>query len=721
MSLTEAPPRSIPRRRTPPVLQLEATECGAACLAMILAFHGNWTPLAEIRAVAGVSRDGIKASNIVKAAVHFGLKARGLSCEPTDLAKLPMPAVVFWNFNHFVVLEGRRGDRVWINDPAVGPRTISAEEFDQAFTGVVLTFEPGPQFRQQGEPPALLTGLRHRLQSFRPAVGAVALIGFLLLVPGLVIPGLQRAFTDYYLVAGLHGWLWWLIAGMLGAAALRMGLTWAQQILLARLNLRLGLQTTGRFLWHLLHLPTGFFAQRSSAEIANRPSLGDRLTALLTGSLIAASVNLIAIVVYAGVMAGYDWPLTALAVTFAATNLWLLVVSTRALSNAHRHMLQEEGRLQGLLFQGFASLESYRASGTEDLFFRRWAGAHAKVLGAEQIMTQTRRRLSGLALLLSSLTGIAIVLLGGLRVMDGAITIGMLIAFQMLTANFNAPVTSFVGLSAQLQDARGYMERLDDVLDQAADPMLGAVSSDAPVSPARGAISVSAVTFSYSLVAPPFVKDLSFDLEPGQRVAIVGASGSGKSTLGRLLVGLALPRSGKIHIDGAELTSLPPHELRSRVAYVEQAVTLFPGTVRDNITMWDTTRPDGRVVAAAKDACIHDAITTRPNGYESPVDEEGRNFSGGECQRLAIARALAGDPSVVVLDEATSALDALVERDILDNLRRRGCSSIIISHRLSAIRDCDEILVIENGAIAERGRHDALLALGGRYTRLVRA
>lgn len=709
------------RRRTPTVLQHEATECGAACLAMILGYYRRWTPLEHIRAVAGVSRDGTKASNLVKAAAHYGLLARGLSCETSDLAGLRMPAIVFWNFNHYVVLEGREGDRVWINDPALGPRLITIEEFNQAFTGVVLALEPGPTFAPGGSPPSLLDGLHSRLYAFRTALFAIVVVGFLMLIPGLAIPGLQRAFTDFYLVAGLHDWLWWLIGGMLGVAAVRMLLTWLQQHILARLNVRLGLHSNGRLLWHILHLPMTFFAQRSGGELANRSALGDRLSGLMSGNLLSAFVSLLAITVYAAVMAGYDLALTAVALTFAGLNLWLLLAITRRLSNAHGRMLQEEGRLQAMLYQGFANLESFRASGTEDVFFRRWAGAHAKVLSAEQDMTRSRRLLSGSVTLLTTATGIAIVLVGGMRVMDGAITVGMLVAFQTLTANFNAPVSSFVGLSSQLQDARGYIERLDDVLGQATDPLLLADRSTEVLPTIRGRIDIENLTFSHAEVAIPFIRDITLQIAPGKRIAIVGSSGSGKSTLGRLLVALALPQSGGVLVDGVSIAKLDNHVLRSAVSYVEQAVTLFPGTVRDNITMWDPTSTDDRIVRAAKDAMVHDTISARPNGYDSYLEEEGRNFSGGERQRLAIARALAGDPAIVVLDEATSALDAMVEREIFDNIRRRGCTCVIISHRLSAIRDCDEIIVLENGSIVERGRHSDLLALGGRYLRLVHA
>ncbi len=472
----------------------------------------------------------------------------------------------------------------------------------------------------------MIAGIKQRLERFYSPVAAIVLAGFLLLVPGLVIPGLQRAFTDFYLVAGLHDWLWWLLGGMAGAAALRMLLTWLQQYNLARFNVRLGLISNGRLLWHILHMPMNFFAQRNSGELANRAALGDRLSSLMSGSLLIAIVNLLAITVYGAVMLSYDLLLTSMVIAFAALNLLLLMVMTQHLSNAHRRMLQEEARLQALLYQGFASIESFRASGTEDVFFRRWAGAHAKVVSAEQAMTRWRRLLTNLVTLLTTVTGVAIVLVGGVRVMEGTITVGMLVAFQTLMANFNGPVASFVGLGAQLQDARGYIDRLDDVLRQKTDALFAPDRVVAPLTRLHGRVEIEQLNFSYSGVGQAFFRGINLSVAPGARVAVVGPSGSGKSTLGRLIVGLALPQSGRILFDGVPIETIDNHQLRTAIAYVEQSVTLFPGTIRDNITMWDQTSTEERMVQAAKDAMLHEAIAARPNAYDSPLDEEGAQF-----------------------------------------------------------------------------------------------
>jgi len=616
------------------------------------------------------------------------------------------------------VVEGRAGARVWINDPATGPRVITAREFDEAFTGVLLTFAPKPDFQPGGHAPALIGAIRERLAGFGVAVAAVTIAGFLLVAPGLVIPGLQRAFIDYYLIAGLHDWLWWLIGGIAAIAVLKGLLVYFQQRTLARFQVRFAVATTGRLLWQILHLPIAFFTQRNPGELAGRVGIGDRLTGLLSGSVTVTIVNLLAITIYAAVMVTYDVPLAVMVVVFAALNLSLLLWLSRRLADAHQRMLQDDGRMQAMMLQGFANMETYRASGTEGLFFRRWAGAHARVVSAEQAMAFWQRLLSSLPIMLTTIAGVCIVLLGGMRVMEGTITIGMLIAFQAIMFNFNAPVTGVIGLSAQLQQTRGYIDRLGDVMNQQLDPLLR-TEKKADLPAPRGALDLDHLSFGYAAVNAPFLRDVSLHTAPGGRIALTGPSGSGKSTLGRLIVGLLMAREGAIRLDDVDIMQLPGTVLRSSVSYVDQTTSLFAGTVRDNITMWDATITDERMVAAAKDAMIHDMIAARPNAYETRVDENGRNFSGGERQRLSIARALAVDPVLVVFDEATSALDAVVEKAIFDNIRRRGCTCVLISHRLSAMRDCDEIVVLENGQILERGRHGTLMVNGKRYPRLV--
>ncbi len=709
------------RQRTPTVLQHEVAECGAACLGMVLAYFGRWVPLEELRHATAVNRDGTKASNIVRAAKLYGLNAKGFTRKPEELAAMPMPVVVFWNFNHFLTVEGVAGNKVYVNDPATGPRAMTMSEFDEGFTGVTLTFEPTAEFRPGGTAPSIIANVGAQLRRVRKGLYGVVLAGFLLLVPGLLLPGIQRAFTDYYLIAKKENFLWWIIAGLIGLAVGRATMVLLQHHIMARLQLRLGVTSNSQLLWHILHLPTNYFAQRNAGEIANRTSVADRFTGLLSGSVGFALVNLLTIAIYALVMVTYSPRLTLVVVVFALINMGLLMWMVRFLSDLHRRSLQDDARLQGTLVQGFANLDNYRATGTEDLFFRRWAGAHAKMVSAEQHMNNWRRLLNNAPVLLNSVSGVAIVLFGGFGVMEGVISIGMLVAFQTLSSLFNAPVASFVGIGAQLQETHGYADRIGDVMRQPTDPMLAETRETGALPKFSGRMEVEQVSFGYSPVTPPQLSEVSLSIAPGARIGIVGGSGSGKSTLGRLMVALAVPQSGAIRLDGVTLDKIDNTALRTTVGYVDQTTALISGTVRDNLTMWDHSIPEERVVAAAKDAAVHEVIASRPSAYDSKLTENGGNFSGGERQRLAIARALVSDPCLIVLDEAMSALDAVAEMNIVDNIRRRGCTCVLIAHRISAVRDCDEIIVLEQGRIIERGGHEQLIAAGGRYSKLVGA
>ena len=532
---------------------------------------------------------------------------------------------------------------------------------------------------------------------------------------------MQRAFTDYYLIAKKVDWLWWILGGLAALALVRATMVMLQHYLMARLQLRLGVSSNGQLLWHILHLPTNYFAQRNAGDIANRTTIADRFTGLLSGRVGFALVNLLTIAVYAAVMVTYSARLALVVVVFALINLALLLWMVRFLSDLHRRSLQDDARLQGTMVQGFANLDNYRASGTEDLFFRRWAGAHAKMISVEQNMNNYRRLLNNAPVLLNSVAGVAIVLFGGFGVMEGTISIGMLVAFQTLASLFNAPVASFVGIGAQLQEAHGYADRIGDVLRQPIDVMLEGARGTQPTPKCSGRLEVDNVSFGYSPVTPPQLTEVTLAVTPGARIGIVGGSGSGKSTLGRLLVALSSPQKGEIRLDGVALDKIDNTALRTTVGYVDQTTALISGTVRDNLTMWDASIPEERIVAAAKDAAVHDVIASRPNAYDSRLTENGGNFSGGERQRLAIARALVSDPCLIVLDEAMSALDAVAEMAIIDNIRRRGCTCVLIAHRISAVRDCDEIIVLEQGHVVERGGHAQLLAAGGRYSKLAGA
>ncbi|MEA1671862.1 NHLP family bacteriocin export ABC transporter peptidase/permease/ATPase subunit [Nitrospirillum sp. BR 11163] len=705
------------RTRTPTILQMEAVECGAASLAIMLAHYGRHVSLEELRAACGVSRDGSKASNVVKAARAYGLTAGGKRYDIGQLRQAPLPAIVFWNFNHFLVVEGFGKGVVHLNDPATGPRQVTDAEFSEGYTGVTLAMAPGPEFQKGGNEPSLTRALARRLRGVRAAFAFVVIATLALVLPGLALPVFTQIFIDEILVKRLDGWLQPLLLGMLVTGLLRMGLTALQQSQLLRLETRLSLQSSASFFWHVLRLPIEFFNQRYVGDISVRVAANDRVAQLLAGDLATNAVNVLSVVFYAAIMATYDVGLTLAGLAITALNLLVLRAIARKRRDDNLRLLQDRGKLMAVTMGGVETIETLKATGGEGDFFARWSGHLAKVINGEQRLELNTRLLAVLPNLLNALVAVAILGLGGLRVIDGRMSIGMLVAFQGLMASFTQPVSNLMGLAGKLQEAQGDMARLDDVLNFPADT--GPVAETAQVGEMAGRLELRNLRFGYSRLEPPLIEDFSLTLEPGRRVALVGGSGSGKSTVARLVTGVLKPWEGQVLLDGIPRERIARDRLHATLGSVDQDVYLFAGTIRDNLSLWDGTLPQEDMVGAARDAAVHDVIAARAGGYDAPVEEAGANFSGGERQRLEIARALAGRPRVLVLDEATSALDPVTEKIIDGNLRRRGCACLIVAHRLSTIRDCDEIIVMDRGRIAERGSHDALMALGGRYSTLI--
>jgi NHLM bacteriocin system ABC transporter peptidase/ATP-binding protein len=706
-------------RRTPTILQMEAVECGAAALAMVLAHHGAWIPLEQLRIACGVSRDGSKASNIIRAARAFGLDAKGFRSEPGTLHTLPMPCIIHWNFNHFVVLEGIDGDRASINDPGMGRRKLSMAELDLAFTGVVLTFEPTAAFRKIGSKPRGLRLLLGELQHSRGAVALLVALSLALIVPGIIIPGFTKVFVDEVLIQGNGSWLVPLLIGMGITALFRVAVMAAQQSLLLRLQTKLAVVMISRFLWRVMALPMDFFAQRHAGDIANRIATNEQIARLLSGGIASNALNLTAVVFFAIAMAFYDVLLTAIGVGMSLLNVVALKLITEHREDLSRSLALEQGKLLGSTVGAVRSIETVKASGLEDEAFGQWAGIQAKTLNAEQKLGASSIGLDMLPTLLSGLTVAAILGIGGFRVIEGSLTLGGLVAFQSLMASFADPITALVNQAGSFQVIKGGLERLQDVYNYPGRTETRAGGPHAVPAKLAGRVELDDVAFGYSILDPPLISELSLAIAPGARIALVGPSGSGKSTLGRLLCGLYKPWAGAIRLDGLPLAEIPPEVFANSVAYVDQDIFLFEGSARDNITLWDPTIADEQISQALKDAAIHDEIATRAGNYDCYVAEGGANFSGGQRQRIEIARALAVNPSVIVLDEATAALDPVTEKIIDDNLRRRGCTCIIIAHRLSTIRDCDEIIVLNKGSIVERGTHEQLVALQGAYAQLV--
>lgn len=713
------------RRAVPTVLQMEATECAAACLGMVLAFHRRWVPLEELRVRCGVSRDGANAATLLQTAREYGLTAKGFRCVADSLYDIPFPMILFWGFNHFVVLEGIRGDRFYINDPYDGPARIGREEFEQKYTGIALGFARGPGFREGGHRPGLLRGLRDRFVQSRRPLAFVSLATLGLLVPGLAIPAILKVFVDDVLIGQNDRWTTELLIGLLLAAGIQGTLIGIQRTFLARMEARLSIATTARFFWHVVTLPMAFFGQRYAGDLAHRVESNDTVARLLSGELAVNLINLFAMAFYAAVMLAYDVPLTLVSLALVALNLVVLRLASAMRENANRRLLKERGRVAGTSVSGISMVETLKAGGREGDFFARWSGIQTNALDAQQQLGLVTTAVNVAPPLLHALGLVAVLGVGGLRILDGALTIGGLVAFQALLQRFTGPVDGLVRFGANLQTIRGDIMRLDDVLRYQPDARtaraMTEVESGNEAAAVQGAVRLEKVTFGYKLKEEPLISDFSLFIPPGRRVALVGGSGSGKSTVARLVCGLLSPWSGDVRVDGRSLEHIPPSRFAETVSHVDQELMLFRGSVRDNVTLWDATIPERDVVQALRDAAIHDLVASRPGKYDARVDEGGRNFSGGQRQRLEIARALARNPAVLVLDEATAALDPITEIRIDDHLRRRGCTCLIVAHRLSTIRDADEIVVLERGEIVQRGRHEDLIGVSGPYRDLVAA
>ncbi len=712
------------RARTPAILQLEAVECGAAALGMILAFFGRYEPTATLRRECGVSRDGSKASNILKAARRYGMVAKGYSKDIPGLLELKLPYIIFWKFNHFVVVEGFKGNRVYLNDPATGHRVVDIGEFEKGFTGVVLVIQPGPEFEKGGRRPGASAALVERLKGSVPALLFCVLAGFLLVLPGLTLAGLNQLFLDEVLLEQRTEWLRPVLLAMAVTLFIQLSLRFLQLHYLRRLKIALAIKLSSSFIWHILQLPATFYAQRFAGEIANRSRINDKLSAVLSGRLAQTAIDVAMLVFYAAVMFYYDVVLTFVGLAVAAINIFVLRWISKQRVESNMRVLQEYGKAQGTALAGLQGIETIKASGLEPRFFEKWSGYQAKSTNARQDLQLSNQTLGILPGVLRSVAATCVIVVGGYRIIQSHMTIGELVAFQTLMRYFLAPISNLVNLGSLLQELRGDLERVDDVLKSPEQPA-GATGvledqDGREVIRLKGYVELKSITFGYSPLERPLLKNFNLTLHPGRRVALVGGSGSGKTTISKIISGELEPWEGDVLLDGFRWSEIPESVRVNSFSIIEQDIFLFGGSVRENLTLWDSTVPDESLIRACEDAAVLDVVLEIPGGLDGEIAEGGRNVSGGQAQRLEIARALVNNPSILVLDEATSALDAETERIVLDRLRTRGCTCVIVAHRLSTIRDCDEIIVMEHGEVVERGGHEELLARDGAYARLIR-
>ena len=719
----------FPKRRvtTPVVLQMHASECGAACLGSVLGYFGRWVPLTQLREKCEVSRDGSSAASIARAARHYGLEVGGLSVRADQLPKLPLPLILFWQFSHFLVLEGFDGRSFYLNDPATGRRRLSAEEFSKSFSGIALRFQRGPGFRPGGERPGLFEQLRGLLAGSWSVLTGVMACAFMLTLIALVVPASVGVFVDD-LVAN-HGPWGGLVAALLGGGVLVYVLSLLKHRFLKRLAVRISVSGFNRGLSRLLRLPVAFFEHRLVGDLTDRVSSIDRIAKNLTEQFLVLVIDMAMSAVLVIAMLAYDVTLTlvvALLALLHATGVHFLGALRTVRSQTMR---REQGLLIGVGMQMLSSADNLRMTGADDRFFSRWSGQQARELRARQQYSELGALNTAFPGLIGALRAAAILGVGGSLVIAGEMTLGSLVGFFILAEMFLTPVGRFLEFAEKRHALETDLQRLEDVSKTAKDP---AFTRRSPESESiatldgrlqlAGRLELRNVTFGYNKSRQPLIKDFNLAIEPGQRVAVVGPSGSGKSTLARLVSGICQPWSGQIRFDGRARDEIPAEVLRRSISMVDQDAILFSATLRDNITLWNPAVPDEVISAATRDAAIHDEILLRPHGYATLVEEGGVNFSGGQRQRLEIARALVGNPTVLVLDEATSALDAATEETVDDALRRRGVTCLIVAHRLSTVRDCDEIIVLDKGAQVQRGTHDDLIAdRDGTYYRLVKS
>ena len=707
--------------RVPVVMQMEALECGAACLAMILAYYGRWVPLEQVRLDCGVSRDGSNARNMLRAARSYGLAAKGYKFEPEDLKKSgKFPCIIHWNFNHFVVLNGFRGNKAVLNDPARGTYAVSMKDFDDAFTGICLFFEPGEDFKPEGKPRSMISYARERLSGAGAAVAFAALTAVISALLGIITPVFSRVFLDRLLTGENPDWLMPFTLALAGISVIQLVAAWMQAVYSLRINGKLAVVGNSTFLWKVLRMPMEFFSQRMAGDIQGRQSANAEIAGHLVNTFAPLALDAVMMVFYLAVMLRYSVLLTMIGLVSVFANLLLSGVISKKRVNITRVQMRDAGKLAGMTVAGIEMIETIKASGAENGFFEKWAGYQASV-NASQVKFQRINQLLGLLpVLISSICGTAVLMTGVYLAMEGSFTAGMILAFQGFLASFVSPATTLIAAGQSLQEMRTDMERIEDVMKYPADTALEASADDgAEYSKLTGAVELRHVTFGYSRLAEPLIIDLNMTLKPGSRVAIVGPSGCGKSTVSKLISGLYQPWSGEILFDGKPISQIDRSVFTGSLAVVDQDIILFEDTIANNIKMWDNSIEDFEMIMAARDAQIHEDIMQRDGGYQYKLAEGGRDLSGGQRQRLEIARVLTQDPTIIILDEATSALDAKTEYDVVKSIKDRGITCIVVAHRLSTIRDCDEIIVMEQGRVVERGTHEELMRRCGAYTQLV--
>ncbi len=708
--------------KVPVVMQMEALECGAASLTMILAYYGKWIPLEQVRADCGVSRDGSNAKNILKAARSYGLAAKGYRYEPEGLRENgKFPCIIHWNFNHFVVLDGFKGSKAYLNDPAKGSYSVPMEIFDKSFTGICLMFEPAESFEPGGTPKSILTFAKKRLKEAKTAMMFVALTTLITALFGIITPAFSRIFMDRLLTGENPEWFLPFIFALGGISVIQLIVEWIKAVYSLKINGQLSAVGSTAYMWKVLRMPMEFFSQRMAGDIQQRQRMNASVAQSLAETFAPLALNTVMLVFYFVVMLRYSLILTLVGVASIVINFVVSRIISNKRINITRVQLRDAGKLAGATVTGIEMVETIKASGAENGFFEKWAGYQASVNTQQVRFERLNQYLGMIPELVASLANIAVLILGVYFTINGKFTVGMIMAFQGFLGSFTAPAQTLISAGQTLQEMRTQMERVEDVMEYPTDVNCSrdGILEAAEYSKLSGSVELKNVTFGYSRLAKPLIRDFNLTLKTGSRVAFVGTSGCGKSTLSKLISGLYQPWEGEILFDGKPIEKIDRSVFTGSLAVVDQDIILFEDTIANNIKMWDGSIEDFEIIMAARDAQLHEDIMQRDGGYSYKITEGGKDFSGGQRQRMEIARVLAQDPTIIILDEATSALDAKTEFEVVKSIKDRGITCIVVAHRLSTIRDCDEIIVLDNGEVVERGTHDELYARGGVYTQLV--
>lgn len=708
--------------KVPVVMQMEALECGAASLTMVLAYYEKWIPLEQVREDCGVSRDGSNAMNILKAARSYGLNAKGYRYEPEALKEYgTFPCIVHWNFNHFVVLNGFKGNKAILNDPAKGNYAVSMDSFDKAFTGICIQFEPSEEFEPGGAPKSMFSFAKEKLKGVGAAIAFTIITTVIASLIGIITPAFSRIFLDRLLTGTNPRWVKPFFFAMALLIVVQLVTSFIKAIYSTRLSAKIAVVGSTTYMWKVLHLPMTFFSQRMAGDIQQRKGSNASVANTLVNTVSPLLIQAGMMVFYLVVIVRYSPLLSLVGISSIIINMAMSRIISKKRVNLTRVQMRDAGKLASTTVAGIEMIETIKASGAENGFFEKWGGYQASV-NAQCVKYEKMNQYIGvIPQIVSGITNTIVLVLGVWLTMEGKFTVGMVMAFQGFLASFMAPASQLIAAGQTIQEMRTEMERIDDVMQYPSDVVSRPRKTDVNEEYGKlsGRIEMKNVTFGYARLGEPLIKDFNLSMEPGSRVAFVGTSGCGKSTLSKLISGLYQPWSGEILFDGKPMTDIDRSVFTGSLAVVDQDIILFEDTIANNIKMWDNSIEDFEMIMAARDAQLHEDIMQRDGGYDYKIIEGGKDFSGGQRQRMEIARVLAQDPTIIILDEATSALDAKTEYEVVKAIKDRGITCIVVAHRLSTIRDCDEIIVMNHGEVVERGTHEELYALNGFYTELV--